>query len=447
LIILPLTCGSGYWFSSEQLAPNADAGDALYSDGRENYWYVPTTGGSDLDEAYDAGNTIDYTGYATEADAVILNAGTGGAGYTALKIIDGYLKGVYSITSDPTYGFDSAAGYGRVFICDPNGLFSFAADATTGAVTMNSLNNSGGDLTWYGTTGYILADANANVVTVVPTEYIGDGDTAGNLYIADGGGNYTKYPNTDLPAGGEFLGCSGVPISGVYSLDWTAPAGTNYIFKTLDCSSGTDPVADAVDDTATFKAGTGMTVTGNSAADSVTWATTITQWTDELSQDAIFPAATLVIGAGLSGAYDDANNHYDLASTITQATDTDTESYVIYTAAAVTLSTSYQQVGNSYPVVASGTVTAIALNFVTWTPAAGTDTVTVAIYIDGGIQGTWTGTQGAPGCYSKVVSGGTNTITASPTVSHYISVWAKKTSNGTTDAITVATPVVQVAIV
>lgn len=53
-------------------------------------------------------------------------------------------------------------------------------------------------------------------------------------------------------------------------------------FTTIDCPSGTDPVADSASDTLTLLAGAGITITGDSAADSITIAST----------SAVIPAGT-----------------------------------------------------------------------------------------------------------------------------------------------------------
>lgn len=57
----------------------------------------------------------------------------------------------------------------------------------------------------------------------------------------------------------------------VWPSNGTSGAATE-AFKTIDCSSGTDPVADSATDTLVLTGGFGMTVTGDSSADSVTFA-------------------------------------------------------------------------------------------------------------------------------------------------------------------------------
>lgn len=54
------------------------------------------------------------------------------------------------------------------------------------------------------------------------------------------------------------------------------------LFRSFDTPSGTDPVADTTADTLQFLAGTGVTITGDSAADSVTFAVADTSATNEL---------------------------------------------------------------------------------------------------------------------------------------------------------------------
>lgn len=65
--------------------------------------------------------------------------------------------------------------------------------------------------------------------------------------------------------------------------------------------------------------GTGMTLTYDDTAGTLTVATTITQYTDEMARDAI--GAALVAGAGISISVDDPGNTITITSTITQYTD------------------------------------------------------------------------------------------------------------------------------
>jgi hypothetical protein len=529
-IILILTamlfsCASGGTvspFTSAQLAPGAVSGYALYTDGRENYWdeaagaAIPT-----LDQVYDAGNLIDYTGASTSADAVILSAGSGeDPDYFIRMLMDG----------NPYITFSTATA--TVWTAGNLTADQFLSIGTSGVINEGGGANDFRVETDGFTNGLLSSGLNNTVTFGVPSTIVGDVDTAGTLYIADGSGNYVglhipaigadwnwAFPtddgnanevlitdgsgNTDWVAnaagapggldtyvqyndGGVFageatfnyvegtdtlniptiaattLGCTtgniatvngttvnGVTTVGASSLEagtnaaagslkiydgsnnylsfdigpitqnWTAhwptthgdgtkflgePDGDGYLawgtpidanaFQTIACSSGTNPVADTTYDTLTLTAGTGITITGASASDTVTIANTVAD------------------------------------------TDTDNEVYDL-SASALTLSTSYQQFGLYQPVLQTGTGVRVGVTL-TWTVAAGTDTVTVALYIDGSIQGTWTTTAGAAGSYSSTLTGGSNGVTVSTaSVSHSIGVWVKKTSNGTTDTITV----------
>lgn len=60
---------------------------------------------------------------------------------------------------------------------------------------------------------------------------------------------------------------------GLGNATWSAPTGGGgNSFATIDCPAGTDPVADSSTDTLTLAAGTGISITGDSTADSVTFA-------------------------------------------------------------------------------------------------------------------------------------------------------------------------------
>ena len=56
---------------------------------------------------------------------------------------------------------------------------------------------------------------------------------------------------------------------GVWVLSGTSSAASNS-FTTIAVPSGTSPVADTPEDTLTFSAGTGITITGDSISDTVT---------------------------------------------------------------------------------------------------------------------------------------------------------------------------------
>ena len=74
-------------------------------------------------------------------------------------------------------------------------------------------------------------------------------------------------------------------------------------FKTIACPAGTNPVADSTTDTLTLSNGSGISITGNATTDTVTIASTITQYTDELAQDAV--GGILTSTNSISTSYDD----------------------------------------------------------------------------------------------------------------------------------------------
>lgn len=59
----------------------------------------------------------------------------------------------------------------------------------------------------------------------------------------------------------------------------SAGGGASNSFETINCSSGTDPVADSATDTLNLTAGAGMVVTGDSSTDTVTFSTKIANGT------------------------------------------------------------------------------------------------------------------------------------------------------------------------
>ena len=75
-------------------------------------------------------------------------------------------------------------------------------------------------------------------------------------------------------------------------------------FTTISTPAGTSPVADSATDTLTLADGAGISITGNSASDTVTIASTITQYTDEMAQDAV--GNILTNTATIDASYSDA---------------------------------------------------------------------------------------------------------------------------------------------
>jgi hypothetical protein len=88
--------------------------------------------------------------------------------------------------------------------------------------------------------------------------------------------------------------------------DSSAGSGAPYAFKTIDCPSGTDPVASGISDTLTLSDGGGMTITGIAASDKIAFSSTVDGFgsfaTDGTTVYAVGPddAGTL---QGKSGGY------------------------------------------------------------------------------------------------------------------------------------------------
>jgi len=78
--------------------------------------------------------------------------------------------------------------------------------------------------------------------------------------------------------------------------------GDQLVFKTIDASSGTDPVADTTTDTLIVAGGTGITVTGDSATDTITIAATgLTSKCDAWPIGSVFTAVVSTSPATLLG--------------------------------------------------------------------------------------------------------------------------------------------------
>ena len=534
LLLSLASCGAGgvVPFTSDQLAPNPTAGQALYTTGDprgENYWAAAGGAGTEtLDQAYDLGNTIDYT----RAVPVKLLHGVASAPTTieGIPVSNLYISDDYTFdaaggtmilqralhTDADTYffltGYQGAAGASsQVYYIDTFGKANFfggldvnVLDATAGAP---------GD-TILGSDAYnaVFVDASANCVSIVPTEYIGDNTHAGTLYVANGSGAYkavtytwlnsllASYTETD-------------PVFGAWVADYVPD---NYTVKATANDSASNFL------TAALSAGAGITLgtVGASGTDQTTSITcSITQYTNALARAAISNTATgltYTSGTGVlsltsgyvvpttteetiwnnasSGTYttltatggtvnagtatqagtiDLYSNGHKAAFTIgslagdtawtwpathgstgkylgepdgdgvlawgTLPTDTDNDN-MIYScySAATTVGTSDTLIGTLQPVLVAGTILRIGVYITTWTVATTTDTLTVTLYVDGVAQGAWTTTVGTTGSYSYTLTGGTNTVTLSTnTVSHSVSLYAKRTTAGSADTIAV----------
>ena len=165
-----------------------------------------------------------------------------------------------------------------------------AADATNDTLTLTA----GSGIT-------ITGDSGTDTVTIAATGG-GSGDVVGpasatdnavarfdtttgkliqnGAVLVDDSGNVSGVGNITLSGtvDGRDVATDGTKLDGVES---GAQADQN-LFSTINATSGTDPVADAVTDTLNLSAGTGITVTGDSGTDTITIATTVVD-TDEES--------------------------------------------------------------------------------------------------------------------------------------------------------------------
>jgi hypothetical protein len=122
------------------------------------------------------------------------------------------------------------------------------------------------------------------------------------------------------------LGASYVTIDGSGNLDWVATPAVVNSFETINCSAGTDPVADSATDTLNLTAGTGITVTGDSATDTATVACTVTGNATHTGDVTGATALTITQNAPIARAYSSAGQLNLVNNTWTIIT-LDTESY------------------------------------------------------------------------------------------------------------------------
>lgn len=134
------------------------------------------------------------------------------------------------------------------------------------------------------------------------------GDVVGS---ANGGTGFSTYNRGDLlvanssgvlqrlavGANGDVLVADDAESLGVR---WSSSAGAAAAFTTIDCPSGTDPVATTASDTLTLAANAPVTITGNATTDTVTFgvsqATTTAVGVVELATDGENAANVVVQG-------------------------------------------------------------------------------------------------------------------------------------------------------
>lgn len=88
--------------------------------------------------------------------------------------------------------------------------------------------------------------------------------TKGNVVVGDG----SNFVSIGVGADEQVLTADAAQSTGI---KWAAAPGGS-VFTTIDCPNGTDPVADSGTDTLQLLEGEGMQITGDSTADSVTFA-------------------------------------------------------------------------------------------------------------------------------------------------------------------------------
>lgn len=147
---------------------------------------------------------------------------------------------------------------GDVFSIDSGDIFTLVLSASGGLEKSNMAlavkNKTDGGLTSSTSGEYIKCKTLGGILTDANGTYIIIKSTGGAAI--DSSGLYVK-----CKTGGGLA----TDVDGIYL---SATGGAN--FATISCPAGTNPVADALGDTLTLLAGTGITITGNETTDSVT---------------------------------------------------------------------------------------------------------------------------------------------------------------------------------
>ena len=136
------------------------------------------------------------------------------------------------------------------------------------------------------TTNLVITQSLSPVVTDVNTGFIFDVTTTANnvdKVLINSSTNILKFKDLSETiadtVGAMVSGNTETNITVTYddtdnTLDFEATGGGGNAFTTINCPSGTDPVADSSTDTLNLTAGTGISITGNSTTDTVTIAST-----------------------------------------------------------------------------------------------------------------------------------------------------------------------------
>jgi len=137
----------------------------------------------------------------------------------------------------------------------------------------------------FGTVETTIADEGMIIVDLGSVAWTAGTDSAAELIAYD-----ATYTN------GRIIGTFQMTVSddALAGASLVDPLTGAFIFKTMDCSSGTDPVADSVTDTLVITGTTPVTVTGNSTTDTVTISVTEVDPTVDTSGE-----IQTIIGAGV----------------------------------------------------------------------------------------------------------------------------------------------------
>ena len=291
------------YLKSRQLAPDPHNLDLCGSDGRDNKWVNISTVWPDLQEVCEKGYITstpiqsedgeDYYWLLTHnADGGVLEAYELN-GDQILKVWNGDGTNIATLeVGDET----EDEGQIRIWCSGELMLFNHLGEMNTvlsgdGSAAFNMERSAYGDFNWYGEGDtQVHMDSEDGALTVVAEEYLGDATHEGVWYQGDGYGHFMKFVMPELLANRTITWWSvplgvGPPqlvtLSSSGELGITAVPETVYSFKTIDCSSGTDPVADSSTDTLSLRGGTATEVLGSSGGDSAT-----INWVDPYTQRA-----------------------------------------------------------------------------------------------------------------------------------------------------------------
>ena len=182
-------------------------------------------------------------------------------------------------------------------------VIEITAKSTVENVCFESMTDNTTTLTYTQTnTGQPLTDINTkfNFVNVVTypngTEVLTANGTTGQL-------TFGKVEGTDINSTGEAGGTKFLREDGDGTCSWqTVSGGATNAFSTISCPLGSNPVADSDTDTLNLASGVGITITGNSASDTVTIANTVVN-TMVMQDSWRFETNNLATGAGTPYTY------------------------------------------------------------------------------------------------------------------------------------------------